>query len=164
MVGFRTHRRITMKFARMTIDSALGRFLAPTVSPRIAIRIAIGAAFVMFAAPAAAHDIDPCVGACVEDSSECFSDLRDAFAECAEDLGCDVLRADYQDQCHVDDPDKEACTDARKALRTCAKECRTSLADDRKACRETVAACVEDQCGFTADDLARKRRRHRCGK
>jgi hypothetical protein len=151
-----------MKFVQKTIDSARSRFLAPAVSPWIAMMIAIGATVLIFATPAAAHGVDPCVEACAEGSSECFSDLRDEFTACAEDLGCDVMRADYQEQCQVDDPDKEACKDARKAVRACARECRTSLAADRKVCRDTVAACVEDQCGITADDLARKRKRH-CG-
>jgi hypothetical protein len=111
--------------------------------------------------PAVAQDEEgdaECVAACREALGDCRFDAREAAAACLEEAGCDVLRDEYREVCLTADRDDEACSAARTAYRDCVEPCHEARHDDAEACRESIEACLLDECGIEAP--ARRPRRH----
>ena len=130
---------------------------------RMVLAAGFGLAVLWMATEAPAQELTDeqrdCVRACRDSSRDCRSDVRAAQRTCFEDAGCDVLRDDYRDTCFVVDRDDEACDAARTDLRECVAPCRETARADGASCRETIDACLSDECGI--DELPERPRRGR---
>ena len=113
--------------------------------------------------PAVAQDQevdDECVAACREAFGDCRFDAREAAAACLEEAGCDVLRDEYREVCLTAERDDEACSAARTAYRECVEPCHEARRDAAEICRESIEACLLDECGIEAPPRGPRRPGH----
>lgn len=81
----------------------------------------------------------PCLSGCRADHVDCTAAVRAAFSECRD--GCADERERARMAC-AEDPDGEACTAGKAAVRACLTPCYERAHAAHQTCREELRECV----------------------